>query len=114
MDNNKDLEHATDVQHFLADLDAGLFERKIGIALSDVAAGVVDHDQQGEVTVKFKMKRVAGSGSVVVSHELSYKRPTAKGHQAEVNTTSTVMHVAKGGKMTIYPMGAETADFFLS
>lgn len=114
MDNNKALEHATDVQQFLSDLDAGLFERKIGIALSDVAAGVIDNDQQGEVTIKLKLKRIGNSTSVVVSHELSYKRPTAKGHQSEVNLTSTPMHVSKGGKMTIYPLGADTVDMFTS
>lgn len=33
----------TDVRELLGDLDAGVFEEKLSRALSDVAAGIVDH-----------------------------------------------------------------------
>ena len=36
---------ATDVGEFVTDLDGGMFDRKLSIALSQVAAAVVDQDQ---------------------------------------------------------------------
>ena len=95
--------HATKVGEFMANLDAGLFEKKLGVALSDVAAAVVDHNAAGEVNVKFTIKRIGNSASVVVAHALSFKRPTDKGQRGEINTTSTPMHIGNGGQMTLYP-----------
>ena len=105
-------DHATDVLQFISDLDAGTFEKKLGIALSDVAAGVVDFDKVGEVTVKFKLKHIANSAAVVVAHTISQKRPTSHGERAESDNTSTPMYIGAGGKMTLYPMGANTGDMF--
>lgn len=96
--------HATDVQQFIADLDGGMFEKKLGMALSNVAAGVVDHNSPGQVTVTFNMKQIGNSATVIVAHKLSYKCPTSKGDQSENHTTSTPMHLAAGGKMTIFPV----------
>lgn len=39
---------ATDTNDFFNSLNAGVFSQQIGRALSDVAAGVVDHSKQGE------------------------------------------------------------------
>ena len=104
--------HATDVQQFISDLDGGRFEKILGLALSDVAAGVVDFDKIGEVTVKFKLKHIANSAAVVVAHSIVQKRPTEYGERGESDNKSTPMYIGAGGKMTIYPMGADTNDMF--
>ena len=104
--------HATDVQQFLSDLGAGVFEQKVGLALSDVAASVVDNDKAGEVTIKFKLKHIANSAAVVVAHSITQKMPTSHGDKSETDTTSTPMYIGPGGKMTVYPMGADTGDMF--
>ena len=111
-DVTKRANNATDVQQFIADLDGGVFEQKIGIALSDVAAGAVDFNNVGEVTVKFKIKRIDNSAAVVVAHSITQKRPTSHGDRSETDNTSTPMYIGAGGKMTIYPMGADTKDMF--
>lgn len=109
---------ATDVQQFIEDLDAGVFMMKVGRALSDVAAGVVDHGSSrngvvGTVSLEFKMKQVGGGAQVLIAHKLSYTRPTAKGDRGENNTTATPMYVGTGGRISLMP-GKDTpaSDMF--
>ena len=44
---------ATDVGEFITDLDGGSFDRKLSIALSQVAAATIDHDKTGIGLVPF-------------------------------------------------------------
>ncbi|MEB2328074.1 MAG: hypothetical protein OZ926_14625 [Pseudomonas sp.] len=39
----------TDTSDFINSLNAGVFAQQVGRALSDVAAGVVEHSKQGQV-----------------------------------------------------------------
>ena len=88
---------ATDVTEFLSDLDAGIFERKLSVALSQAAAAVTDHDKVGEVTVKFSLKKVT------CTHLLTYQRPTSSGKVREEDKRSTVLHVGKFGRLSLVP-----------
>lgn len=94
---------ATDVGEFISDLDAGVFERKLSVALSQTAAAVTDLDKVGEVTVKFQLKKVAGTCQVTCTHQLSYQRPTASGKVREEDKRSTVLHVGKYGRLSLVP-----------
>lgn len=96
--------YATDVQQFIADLDGGVFMEKVGQALSDVAAGAMDHQAKGQVSITFEIKQLGTSSQMVISHKLSYKRPTARGDLSENNTTQTPMHISTGGKLTLFPL----------
>ena len=49
---------ATDVSEFITDLDGGMFERKLSVALSEVAAKVVDTDKSRDVTTRSEERRV--------------------------------------------------------
>lgn len=101
---------ATDVSEFLSDLDAGVFERKLSVALSQAAAAVVDHDKVGEVVVKFSLKKVGGTSQVTCSHQLKFSRPTSTGKVSEEDSRDTVLHVGKNGRLSLVP---ETqGDFF--
>lgn len=102
---------STDVQTFISDLDGGIFEEKLSRILSDVAAAVIDHDRQGEVTIKMTLKRIGTSHQVAVKHKLTYKRPTAKGSIVEDNTTETPMHVGPRGALTLFP--PDQTDLFV-
>jgi len=93
---------STNTPEFMADLDGGVFEQKIGRALSDVALGVVNHGKVGKVTISFDIKQIESSRQVAISHKLSYSKPTAKGKLSEENTTSTPMHVGTTGNVTIF------------
>lgn len=93
----------TEVSQFLDDLDAGYFQQKLGKALSDVAAGVIDHHTQGKVQLTFTVKQLGNSNQVMIEHQLAYSAPTANGEFAEKNLTKTPMHVNEGGEMTLFP-----------
>lgn len=94
---------STNVSQFFSDLDAGVFEEKLSRVLSEVAAAVIDHDRQGEVTVKLTLKRIGNSHQVGIKHKLHYKRPTAKGQVTEDNTTETPMYVGTRGRLSLFP-----------
>ena len=93
----------TDVQTFIADLDGGVLAEKLAHAISRVAAGVIDHDKAGKISLDFSLKRIGSSYQVSVEHTLTFQAPTSKGHVSEKNTTSTPMHVGKGGRITLFP-----------
>lgn len=92
----------TDVAAFFEDLDAGIFAQKIGRALSEVAAGVVDNGKAGKVTITFNLKQIGSSHQVAVDHTLTYTKPTNKGKLTEENTTTTPMHVGSGGALSFF------------
>lgn len=93
----------TDLPEFINDLDGGVFAEKVSRALSDVAAGVIDHNKAGDVTLKFKIERIGNSYRVGIKHQLNYKVPEANGSYSQENTTESVMHVNTGGLMTVFP-----------
>lgn len=94
---------ATDVGEFITDLDGGMFDRKLSIALSQVASAVVDYDKAGEVTVKFSFKRIAGTQQVHVTHAMKYTRPTMDGKASEEESRTTSLYVGQYGKLGLFP-----------
>lgn len=100
---NRPTSAATDVSEFITDLDAGLFERKLSTALSQVAAAVVDRDRVGEVSVKFSLKKIPGTSQVHVAHQIKYVRPTENGKASEEDERTTPMHVGKYGRLSFVP-----------
>jgi hypothetical protein len=94
---------ATDVSEFVADLDGGIFERKLSVALSQVAASTVDHDREGKVTVEFSFKKIPGTSQVHCAHLLKFTKPTLDGKASEEEKRTTALHVGKFGKLSIAP-----------
>lgn len=94
---------STDVSEFLTDLDAGVFERRIGLALSHTAAAAMDHGGSGEVVVKFKLKRIDGTHQIKCEHSMKFSKPTSSGKASEESGGATVLHVNKGGKLSLVP-----------
>lgn len=95
-----------DPNEFLNELDAGAFMSKVAHALCEVAAGTVDNGDKGKkgsVALTFTVQRVGESNQVSIDHKLAYKRPTRRGHSTEEDTTATLMHVSRGGRMSIAP-----------
>lgn len=93
----------TDVNELLDDLDAGVFREKIARALSDAAAGCVQHGKAAKVVLSFDLKQIADSRQVDMSHKLTYSIPTAKGKRGEENTTKTPLYVGTRGKLSLFP-----------
>lgn len=94
---------ATDIGEFLTDLDGGIFDRKMSIALSQVAAAAIDHDKTGEVSVKFTFKKIPGTCQVQCEHQLKFSKPTQDGKAGEEEKRTTPLHVGKFGRLTLAP-----------
>lgn len=92
---------ATDVGEFITDLDGGTFEHKLSVALSEVAAAVIDHERKGEVTIKFTFSRIDGTHQARCDHVLKYVKPTKDGKAGEEEERSTVLHVGRFGKLSL-------------
>lgn len=92
----------TEVDKFMADLDGGQFEEKLSRLLSMTAGAVMDNNKGGEVTIKLSFNRLSMQ-QVMVTHELKFTRPTARGKQVEHEKMQTPMYVGEGGKLTFFP-----------
>ena len=93
----------TDVAEFFSDLDGGMLDRKLSIALSQVAAAAVDHDKVGEVSIKFSFKKIPGTHQVHCEHLLKFSKPTLDGKAGEEEKRSTPLHVGKFGRLSLAP-----------
>lgn len=100
---NQTTSAATDVGEFITDLDGGTFDRKLSIALSQVAAAAVDHDKVGEVAVKFTFTKIPGTSQVHCAHHLKFTKPTMDGKAGEEEKRTTPLHVGKFGRLSIAP-----------
>ncbi len=91
----------TNVVDFIGELEAGIFQERMAIMLSEAALGAVMHNRKGKVTVSFDIARVNESGQVMVSANLKNTKPTKRGSITEEVKSDTPMWVAKGGVITI-------------
>lgn len=97
---------STNVEQFLSDLDGGVFSEKLSAVLSNVAAAVIDQQdnrKKGKIVIELELVQIAQSYQVNVTHSLKFVRPTGRGEQAEKYKTSTPMYVGAGGAMTFFP-----------
>ena len=92
---------ATDTGEFITDLDGGFFEIKLSAALSKVAAAVVDKERKGAVTVTFDFEHLTGTHQVRCQHTLKFHHPTQDGKAGEEESRATVLHVGRGGALSL-------------
>lgn len=88
---------ATDSAEFLNSLNAGVFAQQLGRALSDVAAGVVDHHKKGKVVITLELSQIGESNQVKVNHKLDFTQPTKRGSKREDTALDTPMYVTENG-----------------
>ncbi len=96
----------TNVDNFMAELEAGTFKEKLAHMLSDVALGQVIHssgNRKGKVNIEFSFHQVGDNNQVVISSKLSHITVTKRGNKSEQTTTETPMYVGKGGVLSIDP-----------
>lgn len=93
---------ATDTAEFLEELNGGAFASQIGHALSEVAAGVVDHGKAGKLVITLDFSQIGQSHQVKIKHKLAYKIPTKYGDLNENTCLETPMHVGSGGKISLF------------
>jgi hypothetical protein len=58
----------TDTAEFLEELNRGAFASQIGHALSEVAAGVVDHGKTGKLVITLDFSQIGESSQVKIKH----------------------------------------------
>jgi len=92
----------TDTAEFLEELNGGAFASQIGHALSEVAAGVVDHGKAGKLVITLDFSQIGESHQVKIKHKLDYKVPTKRGTRSENTSLDTPMHVGSGGKISLF------------
>lgn len=105
----------TNVQDFISELGAGVFENKLAHTLSEVAAGTVlhgDKSTKGKVVIEITMTPVGDHDQLILSHKLAMSVPTKRGKRSEEDTTETPMFVGKGGMMTVTPPREEASGQF--
>ncbi|MFT0212862.1 hypothetical protein VQ643_09625 [Pseudomonas sp. F1_0610] len=88
---------ATNTTAFINNLNAGVFTEQVGRALSDVAAGVIDHGKKGTVSVTFDFTQIGETNQVKVTHKLKYTQPTKRGSKSEDTALDTPMYVSEQG-----------------
>lgn len=93
----------TDFQSLLPELYAGVFLEQIETQLSDIAANVVTHGKNGEMTIKLKVSQIGDSHQVQLKHSIKSIIPKARGRVIEENQTETPLHVSRGGVLTRFP-----------
>lgn len=87
----------TDVTDFLNNLNAGVFAQQVAVALSSVAAGVVEHGKKGKVTLSFDITQIGESHQVKITHKLDFAQPTKRGQKREDTALDTPMYVTANG-----------------
>lgn len=99
-----------DLTKFLGEIGGGVFEDKVGTALSMAASGAINNKGTAKVTIEFSIERIGESAQVSIDHKLKYTIPTQRGKKSEEDTTNTPMYVGVGGKMTL--RDESTIDIF--
>lgn len=87
----------TDPGEFLANLNAGVFANQLGRALSDVAAGVVEHHKKGKVIITLDLAQIGETHQVEIAHKLDFEIPTKRGKKREDTALKTPMFVTANG-----------------
>lgn len=98
---NKPESAATDVGEFITDLDGGMFDRMLSIALSQSAAAVIDHGKKAQVVIKLDIERIPGTQQVRLAHGLKFTKPTGTGKSSEETDGATVLYVGKFGALSL-------------
>jgi hypothetical protein len=93
----------TPIDEFMTDLDGGIFGQKVSAILSKIAGQVVDLDKKGKLDLSFEFERVGKSYQVQVTHKIKSSIPLARGETVETDKTTTLLHVNRGGMLSLFP-----------
>lgn len=92
---------ATDVPELVSELDGGMFEHMLSVALSQTAARVIDHGKVGEINVKLKLEKIPGTSQIRLGHTLKFAMPTSTGKSSEETEGATVLFVGRFGRLSL-------------
>ena len=96
---------STDVGQFVQDLEAGVFDEKVSRVLSEVAAAVVNHGENGKtgkVVLTFDMSRLGKGSQVMIKHKIETVVPHARGKFTDSDLGETPMYVGRKGTISFF------------
>jgi hypothetical protein len=96
----------TNVNEFIAELGAGVFEEQFAHLISEVSLGTVNHgsrQKRGKITIELSFQQLAENQQLIVTHKLSNSTPTNRGKRSEETASETAYFMGKGGVLTISP-----------
>lgn len=102
------------IANTLGELDAGNLDAQASHALREIAQAVRDIDGtrvKGRLKIDLTFERAKGSGQVLVSHQLSYIKPTTTGKLSEETNGDTLMYVGAAGALSVLPETQGRFDF---
>lgn len=98
----------------LGEIDAGTLDAQASHALREIARAVRDIDGtrvKGKLSINLTFERAKGSGQILVTHKLSYQKPTDSGRLSEESNGDTLMYVGAHGALTVLPEAQGRFDF---
>lgn len=95
-------ETTTNLPRLLQQIDGGVPNSVLSVAMSQVAAAVRAHQKTGEVTIKFKLKDAGSSdGSYLdLTTDINITEPKETGKKSESFSYKSIAFVSFGGKLT--------------
>jgi hypothetical protein len=89
----------------LSELDGGSLDSMASHALRLVAESVRDLDgkAKGKLSITLTIERTKGSGQLLVSHKVSFSRPTETGRATEDASGDTLMYIDAKGALSVTP-----------
>lgn len=98
----------TDTNEFLTDLDGGNFDADLMKVLAANAMSAINQIRVAKVAIQFKLTPIGKGNQVMVTHTISYERPTEKGQLTEKQVGETPMYVNEDGRLTFFPVNQGT------
>lgn len=102
---------APDIYQSIQELDCGELDAFIRQAALDTASSVVCFQGKGKVAIELSFDQAKGSGQLLVSHKVSYAKPTAKGKRTEEHRGDTLVYVDAKGSLSVMPHNQTNLDF---
>lgn len=94
----------TNVDEFIAELEAGTFKPKLAHILNTIAASQVTHgkaNRKAKVNIELSLTNFGEGGQVLIASKLDYKALTPTGTKSESSVSESVFYVGRGGELTI-------------
>lgn len=86
----------------LAEIDAGIFEKKIAAALADAGKAAITHGKQSKIVLSLSFDQIDTSHQVSVTHKITTTIPHLTGKNTDEDTKKSPLHVHTDGGMSIF------------
>lgn len=103
-----------DIFRTLGELDAGSLQSQATYAMRDIAQALRDLEAskvKGRLIIDLTLEHAKGSGQLLVTHKLTFTKPTETGKASEETNGDTLLYVGRDGSLTVLPETQTTFQF---